>query len=98
MMVSDYTYEASRMANFGRDTAKAHSTFTRSTEKLAAEINAAIDNGIKPIKVAHDVMGRCSSREMQIELLSSLMALAQMNKIPQSVVDPFEGGIRVKRV
>lgn len=97
-MVSDYTYEASRLANFGRDTSKAHTSFVRSRERLATEINAAIDSGIKPIKIAHDAMGRCSSREQRIDLLSALVAMAKMGHIPESVVEPFDKGIHVKRI
>lgn len=91
-------YDASRIANFGRDTARAYGSFLRSEKKLCDEINAAIEAGIKPIKITHDVLGRCSTRETQIDLMSALLALAQMGKIPQSVADPFTDGIRPKRV
>ena len=96
--MDDVKYDAARLANFGRDTSRAYSAFLRAEKKLCAEINEAIDNGIKPIKIAHDVMGRCSTHEARIDLLSSLIALAQMGKIPQTVVDPFEEGLRAKRI
>lgn len=90
-------YDASRLANFGRDTSRAYAAFLRAEEKLCLEINEAIGAGIKPIKIAHDIMGRCSNHQARVDLLSTLVALAQMKKIPQSVIDPFEEGLRVKR-
>jgi hypothetical protein len=82
-------YDASRIANFGRDTARAYGAFLRAEKKLCDEINAAIEAGIKPIKITHDVLGRCSTREAQIDLMSALLALAEMEKIPKSVAEPF---------
>lgn len=91
-------YDTSRIANFGRDAAAAYRRFIKAEEKLVTEINAALDNGVKPIKIAHDVMGRCQSHEDRVNLMSALMALAKMEKIPESVVEPFEKGIRPRRV
>lgn len=91
-------YDASRMANFGRDTSRAYAAFLRSEKKLCAEINAAIESGVKPIKVTHDVMGRCSTHEARVDLMSALIALAQMGKIPEEIAEPFEQGIRPRRV
>lgn len=91
-------YDASRLANFGRDNARAHAAFSRSAEKLQNEINAAIEEGVSPVKIAHDVFGRCNDRKDQHNLLSSLMAMVQMGKIPQEVLDPFDKGIRPRRI
>lgn len=86
------------MANFGRDTARAYTSLLRAQERLVEEINTAINSGVKPIKVAHDLMGRCSTHEARMNLLSVLSALTTLEKIPQSVFEPFETGIRPKRV
>lgn len=86
------------MANFGRDTSKSYMTFLQRQDRLAEEINQAITDGIKPIKIAYDVMGRCSSREAQVHLLTVLNAMAHLKKIPESLLKPFEEGIRPKRV
>jgi len=91
-------YDASRMANFGRDTAKSYSAFLRAEKKLSAEVNAAIEDGVKPLKVAHDLMGRCGSHEERINLLSALIALSKMGHIPESVVEPFDEGLKPRRV
>lgn len=91
-------YNAIRLANYGRDASRAYLSFLRAEERLEREINSAIDQGIKPIKIAHDVMGRCVDQEARIDLLSMLIAMANIGKIPQTVVDPFEKGIRAKRI
>lgn len=91
-------YDASRVANFGRDTSSAYSKFVRSEQKLIDEINDAIDNGVKPVKIAHDVMGRCRSQEDRLNLLSVLVASSKMGRIPESVLKPFEEGIRARRI
>ena len=91
-------YDSSRMANFGRDTARTYTTFLKAQERLAEEINNAIDNGVSPVKVAHDLMGRCPNREAMVNLLSVLSALDAMGKIPKALYQPFEKGIRPRRV
>jgi len=70
----------------------------KAEERLKTEINSAIEAGVKPIKIAHDVVGRCATREAAIDLMSAMIAMAKMGHIPESVVEPFEGGIRVRRV
>lgn len=95
---SSAAYDASRLANFGRDTSRAYAAFLRAQAKLCEEINAAIESGVKPIKVAHDVMGRCATHEARVDLMSVLIALAQMGKIPEGVTEPFEQGIRPRRL
>lgn len=91
-------YEASRLANFGRDAAKSYIAFAKTEDRLVEEINKAVDNGIAPLKIAHDVMGRCLRQEARHNLLSILLVLAENDKIPKSVVEPFEAGIRTRRV
>jgi len=91
-------YDASRLANLGRDSGRMFSALLRSEERLASEINNAIEEGIKPLKIAHDLFGRCPDRESQLNLLSVLMSLAQMDRIPESIIEPFEKGIRAKRI
>lgn len=91
-------YDASRMANFGRDTARAYTAFLRAQERLVLEVNEAIESGISPLKVAHDLLGRCSDREAMVNLMSVISALADMEKIPKSVFEPFKKGIRPRRV
>lgn len=93
-----YSYDASRMANFGRDTSKAYHRFKNFEIKLSKEINDALEAGISPIKIAHDLFGRCSDREEQHNLLAVLSASVQMDHIPESVLKPFEKGIFPKRV
>lgn len=91
-------YDASRLANFGRDTSIAYSRFRRVEEKMREEIHAALADDVSPTKIAYDLMGRCSTHDAQVDLLSVLLALAQMEKIPMSVVEPYETGIRPKRI
>lgn len=91
-------YDATKLANHGRDTARAYKRFRLAEETLCEEINAAITMGIKPIKIAHDVLGRCASQEAKVDLMSSLIAMAKLGHIPKSVVEPFEKGIRPKRI
>lgn len=91
-------YDSSRVANFGRDTARMYRTFLRSQERLVLEINEAIEIGISPIKVAHDLLGRCPDREAMLDLLSVLSALAEMGKIPKAVFEPFKKGIQPRRL
>jgi len=91
-------YDASRIANFGRDSARAYAGLIRAQEKLVKEINQAIAEGVKPLKIAHDVMGRCADHEQRVNLLSVIIASVQKGDIPQSIVDPFEEGIRPRRV
>lgn len=91
-------YDSSRMANFGRDTARTYTTFLRTQERLVLEVNEAIENGISPLKVAHDLLGRCPDREAMANLLSVLSALAKMEKIPSAVIEPFKQGVRPRRM
>lgn len=97
-MSEEYQYDVSRIANFGRDTARAYNSFQKSSLKLTEEINKAIDHGVPPVKITHDMLGRCSTREAGVDLMTSVIALAQMGKIPQSVADPFDKGVHVRRV
>ncbi len=97
-MTNSRPYETTRMANFGRDTAKAYGRFLKTQDRLAEEINDAVTSGIKPLKVAHDLMGRCASQEERINLLTVLSALTHLEKIPAGVFEPFEKGIRPRRV
>lgn len=91
-------YDASRLANFGRDSARAYASFNRASTSLVNEISYAVDEGVSPVKIAHDLMGRCSTHEARVDLLTIISSLAQLGKIPQSVYEPFEKGIRPKRV
>lgn len=91
-------YDTSRMANFGRDAAKAYAGLLRTQERLVDEINAAIEAGVKPIKISYDLMGRCATQEATVNLLTVLTALTRMEKIPSSILEPFEKGIYPKRV
>jgi hypothetical protein len=92
------TYDSARLANFGRDTARSYASFLRAQERMVEEINAAIEGGIGPRKVAHDLMGRCASREAQVNLLTVLGALVELERIPKAVFEPFEDGIRPRRI
>lgn len=94
----DLEYDASRMANFGRDIARTYAAFLRTQDKLCTEINTAIDSGITPTKIAYDVMGRCGTQQEAINLLSVLTASVRVEKIPPSVIEPFEQGIRPRRI
>lgn len=98
MTDTPYEYSVSRLANFGRDVSRAHSTFIKAEDRLKNEINQAVEAGVKPIKIAHDVVGRCSTRDAAIDLMSAMMAMAKMGHIPESVVEPFEEGVRVRRI
>lgn len=91
-------YDTSRMANFGRDTARAYASFIRAEERLVEEINSALEQGISPIKVAHDLVGRCPDHEARVNVVSVIYALVEMKKIPKAVYAPFEKGIRPIRV
>lgn len=91
-------YEASRIANYGRDVSKAYASFLKTQERLLEHIQEALDNNISPTKIAHDMMGRCPSRQMQIDLLSVIHALVKLEKLPESVLEPFNDGIMPRRV
>lgn len=93
-----YEFDVVRLANFGRDTSRTYSAFLRSQDKLCDEINAALASGVKPIKITHDVLGRCATHEARVDLMSVLIGSAKMGKIPQEVADPFEKGVRARRV
>lgn len=92
------SYDTARLANYGRDTARAYTAFVKAQDKLAREINLAIEEGVKPLKVAHDMMGRCPGHEAKVHLLSVIAALVELKKIPESVFEPFEQGIKPRRV
>lgn len=91
-------YDAARMANFGRDTARAYASFTKAQERMASEINTAVEAKVSLLKIAHDVMGRCPDREAQINLLSVIYALVKTGKIPEGIYEPFVKGIKPRRV
>lgn len=95
---NEYAYDASRVANFGRDMGKAYGRFIKADERLSQEINSAIDSGVSPLKVAHDLFGRCIDHEERINLMSVIIAMAQTKKIPESVAEPFKKGITPRRV
>lgn len=93
-----YEYDVARLANFGRDASRSYTALLRVQDRLCQEINDAIASGIKPIKITHDVLGRCATREAQVDLMSLLIGSAKMGKIPMAIADPFEKGVRARRV
>lgn len=92
------SYDASRMANFGRDTSRAYTTLLRSEERMVIEINEALEEGVSPLKVAHDLVGRCSDREAMVNLVVVISALSKMEKIPKSVYGAFSKITRPRRL
>jgi hypothetical protein len=91
-------YDSSRMANYGRDVTQCYRRFLKARDRMVTEISTGLDSGTSPLKIAHDLLGRCKDRQEMLNLLSVLDALAHLGDIPQTIMGPFREGIHPRRV
>lgn len=92
------SYDSIRMANYGRDMAREHARMVKTRDRFVKEVNLGLDSGVSPLKLGHDLMGRCNSRDEMLALVSILQILVDYGSIPPKILEPFDKGIRPRRV
>lgn len=91
-------YDSTRMANYGRDMVREYGRLTNVRDRMVKEINLGLDSGVSPVKLGHDLMGRCVNRDEMVSLMAILQALVKIGTIPARILEPFEKGIRPRRI
>lgn len=92
------SYDSSRMANYGRDMAREHARMIKTRDRFVKEVKLGLDSGISPLKLGHDLIGRCNGRDEMLSLVSILQIMVDHGSIPPKILEPFKTGIRPRRI